>query len=303
MALPHPRTQTVIIFSICALAVLATAYYNGVFSPSKPTFDANIASNGQAYVQTPIISADLKAASSSDWQKDFLGSGGAKNNTGAFVLKTTSASSTEALTLTDQFGRKFFVNYLTLKQSGGIKDAAAISAAADQMVTSGLYATQAKKYSISNIIVRADISDASLRSYTTSVNSIISQYSFPKNEAMIAQEALSLKTSTKLTDLNPLIAAHTRIVTQLLALSVPSTLKQQHIDLINGFSTMKFVGESLRDSEKDPLKGIIGTNTYLEGTAQIVNALKDMRDTLATKGVTFDPSAAMLSTLLNIQAE
>ena len=303
MALPHPRTQTIAIFAICVVVVLAVSVFSGSLQGKTDTMNQNYLATNSFATSTPAVSAELLNSTSTDWQKAFTNSDFITQSNKDVYASASSASDTENLSLTDKFGRQFFMNYMTLKQSGGINSSSSIDIATAQLATVGLDAAQPKLYTLKNISVINQNDTATLRAYSNSVEEITSLYNFPRNEAVITKDAAAVKSVTTLTEIDPIIAAYTKIVSRLLDTPAPMSLQQDHLDLINGFSTMKFVAESLRDSEKDPLKGIIGTNTYLQGVGQIIESLRSLRDDLGQSGISFEPDQGMLVTLLNIQTQ
>ena len=56
------------------------------------------------------------------------------------------------------------------------------------------------------------------------------------------------------------------------------------INLINGFSTMKFNAESLQVVHTDPLRGLLGINNYQDGIQQIIDAITSMRKNMEARG-------------------
>jgi hypothetical protein len=71
------------------------------------------------------------------------------------------------------------------------------------------------------------------------------------------------------------------------------------LNLLNGFSTMKFVAESLNSVNEDPMRGVIGVSAYLNGVDQLVSALRSIRDSLGTQGISFDFNENMIITMLD----
>jgi hypothetical protein len=78
------------------------------------------------------------------------------------------------------------------------------------------------------------------------------------------------------------------MIQMLLALRVPSELRESHLDFLNGVSTSLFIATSLRATPQDPVKALAGLSKQESGTLLLHSGYQGIRESLADKGITFE---------------
>lgn len=292
MAITNATKRNLSIAVVCLIIVGGFSYYNYFFKVQKN----NPSTEGQ--VQAKPATNIKMASSTTDWKEQFLKFSSLYGSSTDYIAteKINKGTTSEPNTLTDQFGRDFFTHYVVLKQTGTIDNTNSVNSVAEQLISTSLYAATPKTYSSQELSL--DVTN-DYSSYNSRIQTIMALYDFEKSELTIAQEAIVKEDDKALENIAPIIDVYQKIIDGLLGTPVPSTIKQSHLDLINGFSTMKFVAESFKESKKDPLRGLIGTNTYIQGVQTIVNAINGIKTDLENRNIQFIVNTQLLSALFN----
>ena len=278
MAILHPRKQTLFIFVICLAIVLVAGLYMYDQNQSKVSILNNVSiSSSTEYANIPI-------STNTDWKKSFYDASTTNNS-----YKTTknNVNKIETLTDTDQFGREFFAKYMELRQSGLTNNQDALNAAANEIIQKTAVLNQnPKTYGVSNIIVQTDYSVNALKVYAEKLISILKM--FPdESEATIALNAFEQGDLSLLKKIDPVISNYKTMLNELTKTPAPKPLAQYHLDLINGLSTQIFNAESLRTSDKDPLRGLAAVSLEVSGLKSVYTALGEMQTYFSSIGITF----------------
>ena len=246
----YPRKQTVFIFIICALVTGGTAFY--VHDQNGGTTSAALFQNAAAIA--PSQSATGTIATDVDWRKEFLASTSGAFNTAA--AKTAVVPAKQApLTQTDLLGRDFLAKYGELKQAGLTDDSDAVTNAMSEVVSENAASLSSPKiYSGTDIRIVAN-SDQAMSSYKAAVQAVALQYSKHQDEAAIAGDALESGDTDSLAKIDTSVSDYKSMISRLLAVSVPQTLAQNHLDLLNGLSSLLYSAQAFRHIDTNPLQG------------------------------------------------
>ena len=167
------------------------------------------------------------------------------------------------------------------------------------MLSTDLNPIKPRTYSAADITV-ATASDAqSLATFVGKVADIIGSYAATTSELAIMQNFLSGNNPATLNQFQPIMAEHRRILAGLLSLPVPRLLMGDDLELINGMSTLEAGSESLRATNIDSVKGLVGASLHADGAQSVADALSNMYKTLTFNGVLFDFHWDILNPLLN----
>ena len=286
MAFSSLRLQTPLIFVVCAVAVLATALYvrQGKSRDYAPVATVDVISENEAPRST-----------SDSWRSQFFSIGTStapapKASTG------TAKQNTEPLTLTDQIGRNFFTSYVQLQQGNLIGNETAVQNAVDYTIDTSLESALAPRlYTLADVRVSADAGTAALHGYGNTLVSTFAAHMPTTDAAMIATEALEKQDFSILASIDPVITGHQRMISAMLALSVPKPLEQYHLDLLNGLSRSLYIAQGLRATEKDPMQALVALGTYAPAKNTINTALQGLNVYFRSYGVLFsagEPGAA-----------
>ena len=278
MPTPRPHGSTIAISIICIIAVGSTALY--VTKDSTPPPAEAI----QTIASAPIDSAGT-IATSSDWKKSFF----TDTATSSPTAKAKNAPAEAPQTLTDQFGREFFTQYMTQRQSGA-DDTQLSSGLADQMLSSNtLAAVKPKVYSTQDIHISSDTSVDGAKKYLDALGAAFKLYTFPQDELQVAQDSLTNNNPDELKIVDQIAAVYKTILNSMISMPVPQTFAQMHLQLLNGISSKIFIAESLKKGSADPLYALMGTDLYLDTMKSIYDAENQIRSIGANLKISFAP--------------
>lgn len=209
------------------------------------------------------------------------------------ALAEKAATSTEKLTLTDQFGRDVFAQYMALKQSGLASDKASQQELINQLLLNSTYSVNPKIFIDTDIRTTTDTSSIAIHQYGNDVatifkNDVISS----RSEGVIVRDALSKNNPETLKELDPIIASYKKILNHLLAVEAPKTMLPIHKDLVNAVSKTLFVAESLRKADVDPIVSLQGLGRYQEASKGLYDAIQAIKTYITFVGVTYTSSEA-----------
>lgn len=281
MAKVYLPKQTSIIFVICLLVVGGVYLY--VYG--KPNLKASQKMAFSVGDKIPEVSV-ANSANTSDWQKQFV----SKDNPTAFKTppKASPDLSREPLTTTDLLGRDFFTKYMQLRQAGLTTDEQSVNQATNQIIADSLSAIPTPQaYSAKEISVIAADDIVSLKNYASTLIGILYTSMPEKNEAEIAMEAFQKDDLTLLGNIDPIIKEYKNALEKLRETSVPQSLSQYHLDLINGLSMQYFNAQSLRQAGNDPIRALAAVGLEVKSLGIIANALANMQVTFTKAGITF----------------
>jgi hypothetical protein len=286
MATFHPQKQTMLIFIVCLLAVVATAIY---------AFGNTSTKQKQKDQEAPLISTETQnnknttTSTSTDWQKSFL-QGNPSNN----VLKSTPTSdktikTEENLTATQLFGRDLFTQYINLKQIGLNNDSSVVSSTIASLLAQD-YSGQdkPKTYTTGDIKTNRNNDITALRQYGNSIGTLIKTYAPTQEDASLALEGMQKKNPKYVEELAGNEKKYRAILAGLLKIPVPTDLATYHIGLINGISNMIYVNISFQKQETDPMQAINALETYETAYGLITQNILSIKMALASANITYN---------------
>lgn len=210
------------------------------------------------------------------------------NDNAKSVAETANAKK-EALTQTDLVARDFFARYMELNQAGLAGDSQSQADLIGQVLKNGMVLSTPKLYAQKDILVSADDSAAAIKRYGNEVGAIFKKYSNPnaRNEVVIAKESVEAEKPEALKEIDPIITTYKNIVTNLLKVSAPQSLAENHLKLVNSLSTLLFCAESLRKIDKDAVAGIQGTSLWLGAATDLNQSFITLKSSFTSNGITY----------------
>lgn len=175
-------------------------------------------------------------------------------------------------TTTGNIARELFANYVDLKKSGKeITPEMENQLIQNTLLVADYGPSGAKIYSVKDIKISSDISNASLRAYANSMGTVFRKNNpqAEENELVIMSKVLASRSSKDLEKLDPLIASYTKIVEDSLKVSVPQPLAQLHLEFINAFSSGLDADIQMRKLFEDAAMSLVGLKQYEEAAAKI----------------------------------
>ena len=279
MAKYYLHKQTIIIAIVCFVAVGSVSAY--VYT--QPTS----ASSGEVAIDNPASAADQVISTSTDWKKQFLSSESISGT--ELKSKTPSNEATDTPpTLTSQMSRDLFTKFIQLKQTGLDTNDQLVQDAIDQTLSSSFdSADQAKTYVLSDIIINNLTTPDAYRAYGNSIGSVLKN-DMPEGDApTIASDAYTKNDMTLLEKIDPLISAYQNSLKKILSTSVPSALVRNHLDLINGLSSLIFTSQKIRNIQADPMQSMVALSTYTNTENGIFASISSMKDSFKSMNVLF----------------
>lgn len=272
MSLSYRHKQTVIIFIVCILGVGAAGY--AVYGKSWQNKTPNIPTN-EVVGTTPTEASTIPDAS--DWKKQFLTSSTSTKST----FKSADVADVEPKepeTVTGQFGRRFFEQYMILKQSNLTENPEAVKAVVDQNIANLVEAApQARVYDVREISISQNSGSIEERNYMNAVGTLFSLYMPKKDAATIALQALEQDDRTKIKEVESIATAYETILKQLLSIPTPKSLAGYQVKLVNAVSAVSFASKGMTNVFADPLQSIPALAVYEKSIGQFRDALLDLK--------------------------
>lgn len=296
MPTPYPKKQTIVIFVVCIVAVVAVALYvHGQKSSKQDT-----GSQPSVSTETNGRQADMMViGTSTDWRKQFFGNASTSGSFG-LAARTAPSSAAEKLTATEQLSRDVFTQYVNLKQVGLINNTAIVSSTVSSLLTKDYSGSDKPRvYTTSDIVISPDNSTAALKAYGNSVGALLKTYSPKQDSATLALAGMQGRDPSYVEKLQANATAYRTILTRLLAIPAPKSVSAYHLGLINGASDMIYITLALSVSGTDPMRAINGLSLYQKAVQLGLENLLMIRGTLATASITYGSSDGGL--FFNIQ--
>jgi hypothetical protein len=203
--------------------------------------------------------------------------------TGPSGLGTTTDN-----TLSGQFGRDIFSQYMQLQQSGNSTDQTSQQDLINGILNSDKFLLSPKVYTTADLNLVNDSSTSSLQRYAAGVENIFHTLLIQsRDETVIVQESLSKNDPSILAQIDPTIASYKKVTAALVALPTPRGIASMHLDIVNGMSGLLFVDESLRKTSVDPLVALQGMGKSTQILENFGNAIKAMKSYLDFNKVPF----------------
>jgi hypothetical protein len=295
MSLSYRHKQTVIIFTICILGVGAAGYaaYGGNLQRTTSETSSN-----RVVVTT---SADITPISSTnDWKNQFL-SQSTSTKTAYGSVNASPLEPKEPETLSGQFGKKFFEQYMYLKQNNLSEDPTAVKALVDQ-TTQNLVegAPLPTQYDVRNVSVATGNDLAAEKAYANMLGSILSAYMPPQDPAILASQALEKNDPTMIREVEVASASYATMLKKMLAVPTPPLFIKNQVNLINGVSSMVFVSEGMSKVFSDPIQGLVALALYEKSLGSLQGALLDLKYIFSMDQLQFSSTdPAIVFTLIN----
>lgn len=290
----YPRTQTVVIFSVSTVVVIAVAVY--VYGGS---FLNIFKSKTPKMADTEVISGIPKdqLVETASWKDTFFNVTDENNSYNTATAKNTSSvKNSEPVTATDIFGREFFSKFMTLRQAGMISNSDAQEALVKQIVDSGqLIIDGPKVYTVADLHIATNEDNASRQAYANAIAHTMKSHQPSENEAIIAKDALETGNDSRLSDIDPIVAAYNAVRSDLLNTPVPPSAVQYHLNLVNGMSEALANAVSLRNTLTDPLQTLATLSKYQVVEKNFFDTIVNLRSYFSNYGVVFSPTEVAFS--------
>ena len=270
-----------------AAAIIVVAFM--VSKHENPTYYA-AAHDTQTSMQLPVITA---SATSSDNAISYSGNWEKTLSTAVSGVWGNSSSSTTAsstpLTPTDIFSRNLFGLYAKANNSGqDVTDPNVQQAIVDKVLADGTVLPSPKLYTTADLKISPDNSVAALKDYGNAAGLVyIKNYIKHNGELDIVQASLTTNNKTALKQLDPIIAEYQGMLQGELTVTVPSSMEDFHLDLVNAFSELLFADQGFEKTYSDALTSINGLTVYKQGASDLDTALTGIEARLTFSNITY----------------
>lgn len=300
--------------SFLALLGAGILIVGAYFAGRGPTKYAPVASaQGTNALLAALASKDSDGDGLPDWEEALYGTDPHKADTfgkgmtdakaiakGLIVPKITQeATSTDASadipsglpatgSLTDQFGKALFAEYLQAAPSG-----AKLSQADMNTFLSGALGALNNSYPEQDAFAAGDIKvsgsgSAMLRAYATNAEAAFgaNTVAADRSELTYFRDALQQNDPTLLKKVAEIGAAYAKISTALAKVAAPSEILQYHLALVNAFARLGVATSDMALVETDPLKSALGVSRYQQDAENMLRALANIARIFTSERVT-----------------
>jgi hypothetical protein len=200
-----------------------------------------------------------------------------------------------SLSYTEQLSQILLTQYITAKKSGDALTPENIQQIAQNLPTYTPLREQQKQrvYGVSDMRISTVSGKDALTTYGNAVGTILATPSeiVPKNELSILVSYLENNNDATFTqDIADVLGKYDTIISKLLNTTVPQTVANQHLEIINSLSAVRTDVASFSKFIDDPLLAVSAFTAYNEDSSRRANAFQALRDALTTAGVIFSPT-------------
>lgn len=266
---------------IVAVLVIIGAFliseYESRATQQNTSGENNESSQNQLIIATTTM-YNTPIVSQGNWQKTLVSAFGTSSTWTNGVINSNLSTAEATLTPTDIFGEDFFSKYAQYEQAGAdLTDPDTQQQFIGQVMSDGTYIPTPQTYDISSLTLSADNSTTAIIAYATNLQTIFENDLGPSqpDELTIVQESLDNNDPSILKQLDPIIASYTLLLKDLLAMRVPESMADMHINLVNALSEVLFADQGFTQTYTDGL-------TSIQGLSEYKNGIQDLSDSLTT---------------------
>lgn len=263
--------------------LIGVAAFSSSSNPESQAGTVVIATEPRAYQEV----VDKDSDGLPDWEENLLGSDPLTKN--ERPTPQAQATQEEPLTSTDLFSRQFFGEYLSRKGSGEtFTDTEKESFIKRSLSNMGATAPKEPVFTEADILISTDTAPESVRAYGNALGSALLRNPVEnENEAVILKRAIDSENEDELRKLDPIIFAYTQMVEDVRALSVPTSMKQEHLSLLNALLSLKTTIIAMRGALHDPMPALMRLRGYAQEVERLQAALVAQKTAFATQQVVF----------------
>ena len=181
------------------------------------------------------------------------------------IARGIFAAGDDSLPAIDLAARKFFAQYLSLKQQS---DAELTPDEQDALITSFLREVPSgdlpDKYETEDMTISSDNSPRALRLYVNTMAELFREtaVALPEHELIVFVRALETGREEYLTDLKPVARSYDIMAQAGALVEVPSALAGLHLDLVNDLARQSEALGRMQNVFTDPISGMSGAQIF-----------------------------------------
>lgn len=215
-----------------------------------------------------------------------------KNPSASGIQQTLNTASTPTnLTLTDKIAREAFTQYALLKQNGTQITPEIAQQVALNIISKQPLQEDIQKFTALHLTNVIPDSDDSIREYGNALWDIMLEHT-PKNvqlenEYVVLLTALQKENPDYLKKLDPIIEGYHNTVTALIAMPVPQSAVQKHLDFVNSMNVILARIEDMRAYYTDTVRGLEATTYYSVNVLAFQKTTKQLISYFSEKGIEY----------------
>ncbi len=210
----------------------------------------------------------------------------------------------QVLNETEIFARNFFASFLSLYQSGKL-DEETKSSLTEAFLKNFKSEVLPDKYSSSDLKITSGSSASILKNYGNQTTKIINnrKEGLDEDETEIIARALEEKNENEIKKLDRIAEIYKNTAADLINISVPSDISDEHLELINGIYNLSASLENTKELLNDPIKGMAGLNQYQENYLRVKRALLEISRYFTQKTIFFNKTEDGYSFWINNRSQ
>jgi hypothetical protein len=276
-----PDSKVIATLIIC-IAVLASVF---VYNQKQYLFGQTTSPTGIVSVENTNNTAPIQ---SGDWRASLISLSNATNSPIQIIAsQDTGTTDTIDNTLTGQLAKNFMSLYIADQKNGVTVDDTEATNIANTSIANINVTSQAKQYTLKDIIVSNDSSQLALKNYGDALVSAITN-NVPKLKGgeeilALASDAIQNNDPTELAQLDPVIAGYKKMISATLKIPVPNVAYAYGLAYVNALSSLLYDVQGLRQGLDDPTRGYVALSSYQVDTTKIDTVLKQMNTQFGKK--------------------
>ena len=277
---------------VLAVLLIGTAFVLKNSGPEKIAADNSVIAVTDNPIKQYVQTADTDGDGIRDWEEELRGTDPLVPNERATTTENefTFNQSDEAFeppeTLTDQFALNFFEDFVRARGSEPLSataQQALVTDAADSIANS----VRDPLYTRADISISSENTLDTIRRYGNAVGKIIQSHTVTENEMVVLQRAMTTEDPEELKALAPIRQAYRGMIEEMLAVSAPSSVVEEHLDLINTFVLIENDIKAFEQVFDDPLLTLAYINRYPDDATGLYYAVDNMRTAFEQAGIVY----------------
>ncbi|MFA6397778.1 MAG: hypothetical protein WDK96_02960 [Candidatus Paceibacterota bacterium] len=174
------------------------------------------------------------------------------------ILQPENTSANQDLNETDRFIRDFYSVFTSLDQSGALNNNS-LTKISDSISNTALNKELPNVYTEKDILVRADISIESSKTYHTQMKKVLDLFAkraIIGSELTILNSAIETGDESSLTKIIPIADEYENLSKEVIKVTVPKNLEIIHLAIINNSYKVSETLTNMQNMFSDPIKGI-----------------------------------------------
>ena len=202
---------------------------------------------------------------------------------------TLATTSSDQLTKAQSLGRGLFSDYIGLKSQGAVNSNSIKALATEYAEKMANFDLSIQKVSRDQIVVIPD-SEINLTTYGNTMGNIRNKYkNLVASQAQIAgKNIVDIGSPAFSTFMRATGKIYQASADELLVVKVPTSLVENHMNLINNYLVSSKIMESLGNVPGDPMQAYAALNIYVKNSGEESNLLLNIQKVMLANGIIFN---------------